>query len=128
MNGQLKTYEKYYLKKDYNSGRVTVDDKGEPVLGELIRTCRLQEQHVKVLNKGWQESGIYYALQKPKKEEPKKEVEKVEEVKEVKATAQPKEEAPSLDELRKEAKELGVKNTHVMKEEKLIEKINEAKK
>lgn len=98
----LKTFEKWYLKKDYASGKTLLED-GKPVKGEFIRTCRLADDRVKILNADWQDSGVYFFLQEKKAET-----------------------VNDLDELREKAKNLGIKGYQIMKEETLLKKIEEA--
>jgi hypothetical protein len=55
-----KSYDKYYVKKDPRTNE-SLSDNGEPVLGELAKKdCRLEPRHVKILNRGWQNGGVYY--------------------------------------------------------------------
>ena len=64
-----KSYDKYYLKKNPATGEIQSDG-ANPILGECAkRDCRLEPRHVKILNRGWQNSGVYFV--EVKKEEPK---------------------------------------------------------
>lgn len=67
-----KSYDKYYVKKNPATG-YCLEDNGKPVLGELAKSdCRLQPNHVKILNRGWINSGIFYVeVKEEPKEEPK---------------------------------------------------------
>lgn len=61
---KLKKYDKYYVKRNPATLDLLVE-KGKPVLGEVGKKgCPLEEKHVKILNKGWETSGIYYAESK----------------------------------------------------------------
>jgi hypothetical protein len=101
--GDLKTYEKWYVKKNYATN-MTDEKDGQPVLGEFIRTCNLTSVRANIFNQNWRETGQFLV---------EKKIEKV-------AT-------DDLSALRNEAKELGIRGSHIMKEETLIEKINEKK-
>ena len=55
-----KSYDKYYVKREPSTGDIMADGES-PVLGECAKKdCRLEPRHVKLLNKGWQASGVYY--------------------------------------------------------------------
>lgn len=101
MNEDLKTYEKWYLKRNHATGRIEMQD-GKPVLSEFIRTVRINEQRMRIFNSGWEMSG--------------------------QMLVEPKVSDDELVTLREKAKELGIKGGHMMKAETLIEKINEASK
>jgi hypothetical protein len=106
----LKTYEKWYVKKNYATNKVEEKD-GNPVLGEFIRTCRLTSVRAETFNQNWRETGQFLAEQKDEK---------------IKSAEVPAG-SSALDDLRSEAKELGIKGAHIMKEETLLAKINEKK-
>lgn len=56
----VKFYDKYYLKRNPATGEVLVDGK-EPILGECAKHgCPLEPRHVTTLNRGWQNSGVYF--------------------------------------------------------------------
>lgn len=99
----MNKYNKHYLKRDPASGRVLVNE-GKPVLGEVAKKdCPLEERHVRVLNKSWKNTGIYYA---PMEEKGTK--------------------SDARLALEKEATELGVKFRDNIGDDKLQEKINKA--
>jgi len=103
----LNKYDKYYVERDRHSG-MAVEKDGEPVLEKLEKGgCPLEEKHVRILNRSWRKTGIYYQKQ---------------EVKEIKIGKSDKRLA-----LEKEADELGVKFRENIGDEKLEQKINEAK-
>ena len=119
MATNLKTYKVYPIKK-INEIRQFNKETGEPVLGEAEKTVRLDENTAKILNNNAKQFGKVYKLSDGKKVEAKPET--VAEVKD-----EPKEDA-ELEALRAEAKELGIKGAHLIKDkEKLAEKINEKK-
>ena len=66
----IKHYDKYYLKKNPATNEILTDGKKQPILGELAKhDCPLEPRHVTTLNRGWQNSGVYFV--EVKKEEPK---------------------------------------------------------
>ena len=57
----IKHYDKYYLKKNPATNEIIADSKKQPILGELAKhDCPLEPRHVTTLNRGWQNSGVYY--------------------------------------------------------------------
>jgi hypothetical protein len=106
-----KSYDKYYVKKNPSTNEILNDD-GKPILGELAkRDCRLEPRHVKVLNRGWQQSGVYF--KEVKKETP--------------ITKPPKEKSEARLALEKEASDLGINFNPKIGDAKLQLKINEKK-
>lgn len=64
-----RSYDKFYLKRNPATGEVLTDGK-VPNLGECAkRDCRIEPRHAKILNSGWENSGVYFV--EVKKEEPK---------------------------------------------------------
>lgn len=107
-----KKYDKYYLKRDPQSGYVAEDD-GNPVLGECAkRDCPLESRHVKILNRSWKNHGVYYVEVKPV----------------IKTGSKPKQKSEARLALELEANDLKIKFNPKIGDEKLQLKINEAKK
>lgn len=98
----VKKYWKCPVKRDYATGQFVVGDDNKPVLEKPIRYCMLREETAIYLNKSWKSSGTFLDLDVEKEDQ---------------------EEA----ELKEEAKSLGIKGAHLMKKDKLKEKINEIK-
>ncbi len=114
MASNLKTYNVYPIKK-INEIRQYNKETGEPVLGEAEKQVRLDENTVKVLNSNSKQFGKVYKLADGKKAQPEKD-------------SKDSGDDAELIALREEAKELGVKGAHLIKDkEKLTEKINEKK-
>jgi len=104
-----KSYDKYYVKKNPSTNEI-LSDGNEPMLGECAkRDCRLEPRHVKILNKGWINSGVYFLEVKP----------------EVVETDDSSDNTRLA--LETEARELGVSFRANIGDDKLQEKINEAK-
>jgi hypothetical protein len=97
-----KFYDKHYVKKNPATGDILIED-GNPVLGEIAKKgCPLPEKYVKVLNRSWKNTGIFFAEVK----------------KEAKTDARLA--------LEKEATELDIKFRDNIGDDKLQEKINKA--
>jgi hypothetical protein len=106
-----KSYDKYYVKKHPATGYAIVED-GKPVLGELAKSdCRLEPRHVNTLNKGWENSGVYF-----------KEV-----VKEINTSDDEDDKIEARLSLEEEATKLGINFRSNIGDDKLQEKINEVK-
>ena len=59
-NAGVRSYDKYYLKKHPGTGEVLLEGK-KPILVECAKhDCRLEPRHVITLNRGWQNSGVYF--------------------------------------------------------------------
>jgi hypothetical protein len=55
-----KSYDKYYVKRNPATSEVLING-NEPELGECAKKdCRLEPRHIKILNRGWANSGVYY--------------------------------------------------------------------
>lgn len=104
MKKKVETYLEYRI-KEIND--ILQFKNGEPVLGEKLRRVRISPQTAKTLNSNARNFGKVYVLQSDVKE------------------PESSNEDTGLEQLREQAKELGVKGAHLMKEEKLQEKINE---
>jgi len=67
-----KSFDKHYVKRDpANMERILIKDE-KPILGEIAKPdCRLEQRHANILNKNWQQTGIFYkeSPTKNKKEE-----------------------------------------------------------
>lgn len=120
-----KTYKRHYVKIDPRTRKYAVNQDGTPVIGDFDRECRLTEDDVRLLagDGAWQSSGLYYV--EVGAETSKNETKKEDQEEEKKPESN---EESELEELREKAKELGVKSYHVMKEDKLKEKIKEKSK
>ena len=114
----LNTYGEYRI-KEVNGIRQFNKD-GSPVLEHEKKIKRLSAETVKLLNNNSANFGKVYILE----EEVKLSNPTTETVIEIMEPEQ----KSKLDELREEAKKLGIKSAHTMKEETLIEKIKEAGK
>jgi len=116
----LNTYGEYRI-KEVNGIRQFNKD-GSPVLEHEKKIKRLSAETVKLLNNNSANFGKVYILEEEVKlSNPTTVTETVIEIMEP-------EQKSKLDELREEAKKLGIKSAHTMKEETLIEKIKEAGK
>lgn len=100
----MNKYNKHYVKRDPANLDILIED-GKPVLGEIAKSdCPLEERTAAILNKDWETTGVFFA--------------KVEE-KETKSDARLA--------LEKEAESLNVTFRANIGDDKLQEKINEAK-
>lgn len=111
---KAKTYSKYFVKRKPGSKEPMVNEDRSPVLGDLVKNnIRISPYKADILNSGWDNKELYvtfyYVEQEEAKEEPKNE----------------KSEARLA--MEKEANELGIKFRDNIGDEKLQEKINEAK-
>ena len=114
------TYGEYRI-KEVNGIRQFNGD-GSPVLDEKTKSVRISTETAKLLNNNVANFGKVYILEEEVKlSNPTTVTETVIEIMEP-------EQKSKLDELREEAKKLGIKSAHTMKEETLIEKIKEAGK
>jgi len=152
-----KSYDKYYVKRNPSNGDILIDG-DEPVLGERAKKdCRLEPRHVKILNRGWMGSGVFYKSSEKQAQEDEDKVKSTEALKIEAKEKQEKQDAINADyealkaqniELKKalegkkepqpktearlaledEAKELKINYRADIGDDKLQEKINEAKK
>lgn len=100
----MKKYNKHYVKRDPSDLSVMIEG-GNPILGDIAKSdCPLEDRHVKILNKDWRKTGIYFT--------------KVETENKVKSDVRLA--------LEDEATELGIKFRDNIGDDKLQEKINQA--
>lgn len=103
-----KSYDKYYVERDPATGYPLIKADKTPELGKCAKKdCRLEPRHVKNLNRGWENSGVYFV--------------------EVKAKKEIIEKSEARLALEKEAVELGIKFNPKIGDDKLEIKINEKK-
>ena len=116
-----KSYDKYYLKKNPATNEIAGNGK-KPILGECAkRDCRLEPRHVVILNRGWQNSGVYYVEVVKKAEEVP--VEKKVEREDGKKSSNETDKTEFRISLEKKADELGIKYRANVGDEKLEERI-----
>lgn len=120
----LNTYGEYRI-KEVNGIRQFNKD-GSPVLEQEKKIKRLSAETVKLLNNNSANFGKVYILEEEIKLS--NTTTKTETVTETVIEIMEPEQKSKLDELREEAKKLGIKSAHNMKEETLIEKIKEVSK
>lgn len=120
----LNTYGEYRI-KEVNGIRQFNKD-GSPVLEQEKKIKRLSSETVKLLNNNSANFGKVYILEEEVKLS--NTTTKTETVTETVIEIMETEQKSKLDELREEAKRLGIKSAHNMKEETLIEKIKEVSK
>ena len=102
----MKKYNKHYVKRDPATLSILIED-GNPVLGEIAKKdCPLEDRHVRILNKDWETTGIFYA--------------------EMKTVVKDLVKSDARLALESQANELGVKFRDNIGDDKLQEKINEA--
>lgn len=102
----MKKYNKHYVKRDPATLSFLIED-NKPVLGEIAKSdIPLEDKHIRILNKDWETTGIFFA--------------------EMKAEAKESVKSDARLALEDQANELGVKFRENIGDDKLQEKINEA--
>lgn len=150
MNNSNKSFDKYYVKKNPANGDIIIGEDEKPLLGECAKKdCRIEDRHAKILNRGWKNSGVYFIESKEQSERINKMKEdesintdikgnyeklkseaasKDDEIEKLKAMlSEKKESANNRLLLEGEAAKLNIKFRSDISDEKLEEKINEAK-
>lgn len=115
----LERYDKYQIKEV--NGIRQFDKDGAPVLDTKLRTATLSPQEAKFLNERASWYGVVYVKQE-EAEKASQEKPADEKPDELKAENQ---DGNNIDALKRQAKELGIKGSHSMKEETLIKRIEE---
>ena len=69
-----KSFDKYFIEIDRNTGEIIINEDGSPKLGEIAKKdCRLDQRYADILNKGWKKSKVIFI---ESKEQAKKDAKK----------------------------------------------------
>ena len=58
----MKTYNKHQIKITPSTGKVALNEDGNPILGDILKpNIRFEPHHARTLNVNFEETGVYYA-------------------------------------------------------------------